>query len=45
MVTFNAPQLGYSRGELTGNQVNYQFEIRLASGLVIYLYEDEFIKD
>lgn len=45
MVTFNQLHNGYRRGELTGNKVDYRFEIRLSSGALIYLYDDEFVKD
>lgn len=35
MVTLKTAYLGYRQGELTGAFCNYQYEIRLASGLLI----------
>jgi hypothetical protein len=44
-VTLKTAYLGYRRGSLTGNKDGYRNEIELASGLLIYLYEDEYEVD
>lgn len=41
-IELNEPYKGYTRGVLTGNKDGLRYEIRLTSGLTIYLYEDEF---
>jgi hypothetical protein len=43
MVTLKEPYLGYTIGELTGKRdPMMHWEIKLPSGRLIFLYEDEF---
>jgi len=41
-VTLNEPYLGYTSGVTTGRVSDYKYEIRLPSGLTIWLYPGEF---
>lgn len=37
--------MGYRRGQLIGKVDNYRHTIELASGKIIWLYDDEFERD
>lgn len=41
-VVFNVTYLGYTGGELTNERDGYRYGIKLSSGLIIYMYHDEF---
>jgi hypothetical protein len=45
MVYLKYDYFGYTQGELTGKQLpDYRYEIKLSSGKLIYLWDDEFEK-
>lgn len=43
-VKLKKPCMGYEFGELTGVEFQFEYEIRLPSGKIIYRFEDEFEK-